>query len=310
KSLQNLERDLKPLEDKIHYLEKLAAEVKKKNPEEAAAIEKKIAQLRALHNDLLRRAHDKIKIAEQSQGQEMFESALKDVLNWIDRTKKALSEDVRALDVQQAEDLLKKHYELGEQIKDKKYEVEYVQELGQRLLEKNPRLREVEAQLKHLGTEMAMVKNMYRIRDAQLKEQLDLQLFNREAERIDAATKGHEAFLDYADLGLGTALIAQKHYESPNVERLLKRLNTEWAELRDAVNRKGEKLRQASDQKGLNRILEDAHAKLDELESVLKSDELGSDLRAVKDLIQKHSVLEQEMGIYENKVTVFYLSVN
>ncbi|VDM73344.1 unnamed protein product, partial [Strongylus vulgaris] len=201
KSLQNLERDLKPLEDKIHYLEKLAAEVKKKNPEEAAAIEKKIAQLRALHNDLLRRAHDKIKIAEQSQGQEMFESALKDVLNWIDRTKKALSEDVRALDVQQAEDLLKKHYELGEQIKDKKYEVEYVQELGRRLLEKNPRLREVEAQLKHLGTEMAIVKNMYRIRDAQLKEQLDLQLFNREAERIDAATKGHEAFLDYADLG-------------------------------------------------------------------------------------------------------------
>ncbi|VDM73903.1 unnamed protein product, partial [Strongylus vulgaris] len=105
---------------------------------------------------------------------------------------------------------------------------------------------------------------------------------------------------------LGTALIAQKHYESPNVERLLKRLNTEWAELRDAVNRKGEKLRQASDQKGLNRILEDAHAKLDELETVLKSDELGSDLRAVKDLIQKHSVLEQEMGIYENKLTDIY----
>lgn len=53
----------------------------------------------------------------------MFESALRDVLTWIDRTKKALSEDVRALDVQQAEDLLKKHYELGEQIKDKNYEV-------------------------------------------------------------------------------------------------------------------------------------------------------------------------------------------
>ncbi|KHJ77213.1 spectrin repeat-containing domain protein, partial [Oesophagostomum dentatum] len=158
KSLQNLERDLKPLEDKIHYLEKLAAEVKKKNPEEAAAIERKIAELRALHADLLRKAHDRIKTAEQSQGQEMFESALRDVLNWIDRTKKALSEEVRPLDVQQAEDLLKKHYELGEQIKDKKYEIEYVQELGQRLLEKNPRLREVEAQLKHLNSEMAVVK--------------------------------------------------------------------------------------------------------------------------------------------------------
>ncbi|XGW05367.1 hypothetical protein V3C99_016045 [Haemonchus contortus] len=443
KSLQNLERDLKPLEDKIHYLEKLAAEVKKKNPEEAAAIEKKIAELRAMHADLLRRAHEKIKIAEQSQGQEMFETALRDVLVWIDRTKKVLAEDVHALDVQQAEELLKKHYELGEQIMDKKYEVDYVHELGRRLLEKNPRLHEVDAQLKHLTGEMNTVKNMYRTRDAQLKEQLDLQLFNREAERIDAATKGHEAFLDYADLGdsvesvenllkrhrdleakldaqegrlnafsknaddliknrhsesayidgrrgevlarraavrrmaaerrarleasleyqnmkrdaeemitwihekkklanddshrdltsiankllkheafeaevganssrvaqinrVGAALINQKHYESANVDRLLKRLNTEWAELRDAVARKGEKLRQASDQKGLNRVLEDAHAKLDELETSLKSDELGSDLRAVKDLIQKHSVLEQEMGLYEKRLADIY----
>ncbi|VDO69394.1 unnamed protein product [Heligmosomoides polygyrus] len=408
KSLQNLERDLKPLEDKIHYLEKLAAEVKKKNPEEAAAIERKIAELRALHADLLRRAHEKIKIAEQSQGQEMFESALKDVLTWIDRTKKALADDVRALDVQQAEELLKKHYELGEQITDKQYEVDYVQELGRRLLDKNPRLREVDAQLKHLGSEMNAVKNMYHARDGLLKEQLDLQLFNREAERIDATTKGHEAFLDYTDLGdsvesvenllkrhrdLEAKLDAQegrllafsknadeliknrhsegayvdrrrkdvlarraavrrlaterrarleasleyqnmkrdaeemigwihekkkylskerfsilkiKHYESGNVDKLIKRLNTEWAELREAVGRKGEKLRQAADQKGLNRVLEDAHAKLDELETALKSDELGSDLRAVKDLIQKHSVLEQEMGLYEKRLADIY----
>lgn len=43
---------------------------------------------------------------------------------------------------------------------------------------------------------------MYRNRDAELKEHLELQMFNREAERIDAATKGHEAFLDYTDLGV------------------------------------------------------------------------------------------------------------
>ncbi|KAJ1373628.1 Spectrin beta chain, non-erythrocytic 5 [Parelaphostrongylus tenuis] len=187
KSLQNLERDLKPLDDKIKYLERLAAEVKKKSPEEAAAIERQISELRALHGDLLRRAREKIKIAEQSQ-------ALKDVLLWVDRTKKALADDVRALDVQQAEELLKKHYELGEQIKDKRYEVDYVMELGRRLLDKNPRLGEVEAKLQHLNVEVNNVKDMYRIRDAQLKEQLDLQLFNREAERIDCYHEGSRGF--------------------------------------------------------------------------------------------------------------------
>ena len=44
---------------------------------------------------------------------------------------------------------------------------------------------------------LIQVRDMYRLKDAYLREQLDLQLFNREAERIDAATKGHEAFLDF-----------------------------------------------------------------------------------------------------------------
>ena len=35
-----------------------------------------------------------------------------------------------------------------------------------------------------------------------LNEMLDLQLFNTEAERIDAATKGHEAFLEIKNLGV------------------------------------------------------------------------------------------------------------
>ncbi|ETN74189.1 hypothetical protein NECAME_13133 [Necator americanus] len=354
KSLQNLERDLKPLEDKIHYLEKLAAEKQRR-------LSGKIAELRALHTELLRRAREKIKIAEQSQGQEMFESALRDVFNWIDRTKKALAENVRALDVQQAEDLLKKHYELGEQIKDKKYEdsVESVENLLKRHRDLEAKLDAQEGRLAAFSknadeliknrhsesafidarradvlTRRAAVRRLAAERRTRLEASLEYQNMKRDAEEMiswihekkklanddshrdltSIANKllKHEAF--EAEVGangprvaqinrVGSALIAQKHYESANVDRLLKRLNAEWLELGDAVARKGEKLRQASDQKGLNRILEDAHAKLDELETALKSDEHGSDLRAVKDLIQKHAVLEQEMGIYEKKVS-------
>lgn len=190
------------MEDKIRALEKLAAEVKKNHPEEAAIIEKQIAELKRLHADLLGRAQDKIKMAEQTQGREMFDSAYRELMGWIDRTKKTLADDVKAVDVQEADELLKKHYELGEQIKDKKYAVDYVHELGRRLLDKNRGLRDVEDQLRHLTGEMAAIKDMYRTKDSRLKEQLNLQLFNKEAERIDAATKGHEAFLDYTNLGV------------------------------------------------------------------------------------------------------------
>lgn len=56
-------------------------------------------------------------------GREMFETALRDVLAWTDRTKRALSETVHPVSVAHAEELMKKHYELGEQLKNKKYEV-------------------------------------------------------------------------------------------------------------------------------------------------------------------------------------------
>ena len=44
-------------------------------------------------------------------------------------------------------------------------------------------------------------------------------------------------------------LVSRKHYESPNISRLVERVNVQWAELKDAAARKGERLRQANDQK-------------------------------------------------------------
>ena len=61
-------------------------------------------------------------------------------------------------------------------------------------------------------------------------------------------------------------------------------------------------MRQACDQKSLNHTLEDAHHKLDEMERALASNDLGNDLRGVKQLIQKHQLLEQEMTLYNQRI--------
>ncbi len=54
----------------------------------------------------------------------------------------------------------------------------------------------------HLDSEQRLLRDMWSAKERTLKDQLDLQLFNREADRIDAATKGHEAFLELNDLGV------------------------------------------------------------------------------------------------------------
>lgn len=62
---------------------------------------------------------------------------------WIDKTKALLEDTTRPVDVASAGELLKKHQELNEDIEGKKYEFDYVRDLGRRLLQKNPALNDV-----------------------------------------------------------------------------------------------------------------------------------------------------------------------
>ncbi|VIO98093.1 probable spectrin beta chain, putative [Brugia malayi] len=439
KRYQNLGKDLKPLEEKIRFLQQLADEVKKEHPEEAARIEQMIKELVKMHDELRQKSAARIEEAEQTQGHQMFDGAVKNLQTWIDKTKLILVDNTRPVDVSSAEELLKKHYELNDDISGKKYEFDYIRDLGQRLLQKNSALEDVKGSLKKLDTDQQTLNALWKEKERWLKELLNLQLLNTEAERIDAATKGHEAFLELSNLGdsvetaenllkrhsdfeaklraqedrlkvfargadqliqakhseadfikkrrddvlarrslvhqaaakrraqleaslqyqnlrrniqelsqwiaekrkianddsyrdtasitmkllkhkafeaelksnvarldelnaEGNSLIAARHYESKSIRRLLDGVNVEWSDLLRAANAKGECLRQAEDQKGLNEALDDAHLKLDEIQASLNSKDLGSDLRGVKELIHKQVVVEKEMTVFEKRV--------
>ena len=80
------------------------------------------------------------------------------------------------------------------------------------------------------------------------------------------------------------------HYKQPQIERTLEKLNGVWRRLVDKSAEKGRKLREAAQQELFNKALEDAEAKLQEMEKSVASDDIGKDLRGVKDLLKKHQV--------------------
>ena len=57
--------------------------------------------------------------------------------------------------------------------------------------------------MEELREEQRAIQRGWQEKEDWLRQCLDLQLFNREADQIDVATSGHEAFLDYADMGVG-----------------------------------------------------------------------------------------------------------
>lgn len=82
----------------------------------------------------------------------------------------------------------------------------------------------------------------------------------------------------------------EKHFKSREIRKILTGLNEEWSRLEQITKERGEKMRQACDQRHLNRMLDDANLKLQEMEKNLASNDLGTDLRSVKQLLQKHTV--------------------
>uniref|UniRef100_A0A0N4ZQ51 Spectrin beta chain n=1 Tax=Parastrongyloides trichosuri TaxID=131310 RepID=A0A0N4ZQ51_PARTI len=196
---QNLERDLAPLKKQMSTLRHLAEEIKGKHPEYADMVDKQLKELSILHSKLLKYAEEKINLAKQGQEQQIFDRDSKKLYLWLEKTMDTLMEDISLNS--SPDDLLKKHNDLGTEIDTKEYEFDYLRELGMRLLEQDSSLDDVTRRCNELDNGYGKVKRLWDSKKYNIEKLMDFRLFMLEADRIDAVTKGHEAFLNIKDLG-------------------------------------------------------------------------------------------------------------
>ncbi|XP_046975216.1 spectrin beta chain, non-erythrocytic 5 isoform X2 [Vanessa cardui] len=435
-----LERELEPLRDKVHTVTLLADDVKSQYPAERANVEGRQQQLEQAWGRCRARAAERRERLESAVGHQVFENGAKQLHDWIQKVREQVSQEVCAKDVATAEALLKQHQELHDDIRAHDDEFKEVIGLGQQLVGSNPALADVAETARQLAADQATIAKEWKEKDQYLRQCLQLQSFQREADQIDASSGAHEAFLEYQHCGSSVdeaeallkrheelearlsaqderaaafaqrahALLQQlpEHYAAErisarcagvlrrrdavrvragearrallaglahqqfvaaadelqawigdktrtandqsyrdlaNLERKLQKheaferelqanekqlrnvesigeslqksdsaraavvsarlqsLREDWAALLAASRDKGGKLRQASQQRLLRRSVEDAKARLVELERALGSQELGSDLRSCKRLLVQHQALEQELSLCEQR---------
>lgn len=89
--------------------------------------------------------------------------------------------------------------------------MEEVTALGRQLLSSgNCSSNEVKERIDKLTTEVNNVTEEWTQKNEWIKQCLTLQIFNKEADHIDAATSGSEMFLDYTDLGVRIKTVISK----------------------------------------------------------------------------------------------------
>lgn len=199
---QNLERELSPLEEKVNRVQLLANSVKSSYPNEKSNVNIRLKEIQDLWDRVKTKAVERRSRLENAVGHQIFMNSSKNLLNWVSSVKDALNVDETARDVVTAESLLKKHQELYDDIKARQDEFGEVENLGTQLLHRNPALKDVKERLIWLNGEREAVMRGWNEKGDWLKQCLDLQILNKEADHIDATTSSHEAFLEFSDLGV------------------------------------------------------------------------------------------------------------
>ncbi|NXY15062.1 SPTN5 protein, partial [Atrichornis clamosus] len=246
RKLYTIEREVLVIERKIEYLRSVAKSIKDTNPAESRAITEQVENMERLLAKLNLEIQKKQDILQWAQNQQSFLQDSRRLLLWAEGIREKLSSEEMGLDVASTEQLLKEHQDLLIEISSQKERFVLLEELGLNVIRQQPgntRTTDVHQSMERLAKENKELEKMWEKRWKKLQDSLELQKFNREGDRINAALSGHEAFLRGEDLG--------DHVDA--VRSLLKQ-HQEFEQLLMALKRRVEAL----NENGVN-LLESRH---------------------------------------------------
>ncbi|XP_071454610.1 spectrin beta chain, non-erythrocytic 5 isoform X3 [Hetaerina americana] len=198
---QHLERELAPVQEKVNRVNLLADSVKSAYPDERTNVNSRQKEIQDLWQKVKTKAAERRSRLEDAVGQQIFMNNSKNLLKWMNSAREALASHEVAKDVPAAEELLQKHKELKDDIIGHQDEFKQVANLGRQLLQRGCAGEdEVRERLKELD-KLQDLEQAWHAKNKWLEDCHSLQVFNREADRLDAATSGHLAFLEFTDLG-------------------------------------------------------------------------------------------------------------
>ncbi|XP_049846907.1 spectrin beta chain, non-erythrocytic 1 isoform X2 [Schistocerca gregaria] len=330
---QQLERELAPVEEKVKRVNLLAASVQASYPNERSNVNERQREIQDLWQKVKAKAAERRSRLEDAVGLQIFMNSSKNLLGWVASVKQALNAFESARDVATAQNLIKNHQELGDDIRAHEDEFHELALLGQQLLQRNPNQPDVEELLARLEQEHEAVIRGWDEKGDWLRQCLDLQLLNREADQIDATTSSHEVFLANTELGgslddvealikrhddfentlfaqderlkafseMADKLIHAGHYDSKHIDERRNQVIARRQAVKEAAQVRRAALVASRDFQDFSADVHDLQGWLsDKMRTA--SDESYRDLSNLERKLQKHEAFERELRANEGQL--------
>ncbi|XP_072120569.1 spectrin beta chain, non-erythrocytic 5 [Mobula birostris] len=194
------EREIESLESRIQYLIKMADSIQDTSPGESDAIIMQVREVKMLLKRVKVEASRRKQLLREARDLQQYNQESKELLLWANNLKDRLNSKEMGFDVGSAENLLKEHAELLLEINTKKIRFKELNDLGNEVVKRSSS-SDVSRLLQKMMDIQVELDEAWKERNAKLQGGLELQQFNREADRIDATLSGHEAFLKINELG-------------------------------------------------------------------------------------------------------------
>ncbi|XP_025833247.1 spectrin beta chain, non-erythrocytic 1 [Agrilus planipennis] len=330
---QNLERELAPVEEKVKRVTLLASSVKKAYPQELKNVATREVEINGLWKKVKDKAMDRRNRLQNAVGHKIFDNSSRALLGWVANVKDQLNADASARDVQTAENLLKNHKDLHEEIKAHEDEFAEITDLGNKLLKANPGATDVAETLDRLAAEHEAIQRGWNEKEKWLQQCLQLQMFNKEADNIDAVTSSHLAYLEFNNLGesldeveailkqhrafantlnaqderlkalsdKADVLIAENHYGAQNIDDRRQQVLERRQNVKDLCQARTYALEASKNFQEFRAEVNDLRAWLNE-KLKTASDESYRDLSNLERKLQKHEAFERELRANEGQL--------
>ncbi|XP_017780552.1 PREDICTED: spectrin alpha chain, non-erythrocytic 1 isoform X2 [Nicrophorus vespilloides] len=330
---EQLEREITPIEKTVNEIADLANSVISSNPHERANVSKTEDEIKDLWMQVKDKAQKRRAGLENAVGHQIFSNGANTLLAWVADVKNQLNADNTVRDVQTAENLLKNHQDLKHDIDAHRDEFTQVGDLGKKLLKSNSKLTDIPEKLTRLAEEQAALDRGWKEKQDWLQQCLQLQKFNKEADKIDAATSSHQAFLEYSELGnsldeveallkqhreFANTLVAQdtalntfdkqadnlikaNHYDSQGIDDRRKQVLQKRQAVKDLSQARSHALEASKNYQEFCAQVDDLRAWLAEKKKTA-SDESYRDLSNLERKLQKHEAFERELRANEGQL--------
>ncbi|TSO67499.1 Spectrin beta chain, non-erythrocytic 5 [Bagarius yarrelli] len=197
------EREIEGLERKIEYLKSVSKTKRDCSPAESAAIMKEVYALEELLCQVKGQAAKRQNLLEQARHLQLFRKESRDLLLWAEEVEERLLEEGNSYNVESAQGLLNANQELKLEIEQQRARLKSIERLAKSLEASSGEkfTKNIQQTLDQLNQEWSRLDELWSNQNRRLEQALQLQKWNREADRIDATIAGHEARLKVNDLG-------------------------------------------------------------------------------------------------------------